>query len=392
MSQLTINLEKCTGCGLCIKSCATDALHKENNKAMVNENCTLCGICIDSCPFEAISIEKENLEEVDLSLYEGIWVFAEQQKGEILPVVYELLGKGKELSLEKGCKLTALIFADEVQCNIQKLISYGADRVIFCEDAALAEKLDENYIELFDTLINKHKPDILLFGATGFGRSLAPRVAARVGTGLTADCTLLEIDKESGLLQQTRPAFGGNLMATIICPNHRPQMATVRPGVLLLQEENTSNEGEVIAVPMPTIRHNHIEILEEVLSGEINTIADAKIIVSVGRGIGSQKNMSLVHRLAELIGGNVGVTRSLVDIGWSQYENQIGQTGSTVAPKLLIACGISGAIQHLAGISNAETIIVINSDPDAPIFSVADYKVVGDCVEVIKKLIATLED
>jgi len=391
MAELIIYGEKCVGCSLCVKSCASNALYIENKKAMINDNCILCGICADSCPFKAISIEKENSHDIDLSQYDGIWVFAEQQKGKILPVVYELLSKGKELSLAKGCKLTTLLFGKDIQSNIQNLISHGADRVIFCDDVALAENLDENFIELFDILVNRHKPDILLFGATGFGRSLAPRVAARIGTGLTADCTILEIDKETGLLQQTRPAFGGNLMATIICPNHRPQMATVRPGVMPIQAVNASNEGEVISVSMPEIRHNNIEILEEVLEHEIDSIADAEIIVSVGRGIGSQKNIDLASRLAELIGGTVGVTRPLVDIGWSEYKNQIGQTGSAVAPKLLITCGISGAIQHLAGISGAKTIIAINSDPDAPIFTVADYKVVGDCVEVIKTLITYLE-
>ncbi len=391
MAELIIDNEKCVGCGLCAKSCANDALYIEDKKAIVNDNCIFCGICIDSCPFNAISIEKESSVDTDLSLYDGIWVFAEQQNGKVLPVVYELLSKGKDLALEKGCKLTALIFGEDIKSNIQGLFSYGADQVIVCEDLALAKNIDENYIGLFDILINKYKPEILLFGATGFGRSIAPRVAGRVKTGLTADCTKLEIDKETGLLHQTRPAFGGNLMATIICPNHRPQMATVRPGVMVAQEIKDCSQGDIITVSMPEIKYNNVEVLEEILSHEIDTIADAEVIVSVGRGIGSQKNIELANRLAELIGGTIGVTRPLVDIGWSSYKSQIGQTGSSVAPKLLIACGISGAIQHLAGISNAETIIAINSDPEAPIFSVADYKVVGDCVEIIKKLISNLE-
>lgn len=388
MAGLKIDQEKCVGCGLCVKSCAANALNIENKKAVVNDNCVLCGICVDSCSFQALSIEKEQSEEIDLSEYNDIWVFAEQHMGKVLPVAYELLGKGKELARQRDCKLTALLFGKDVASETQKLIAYGADQVFLCEDDRLAENLDENYVEIFDMLINKYKPEILLFGATGFGRSIAPRVAARVRTGLTADCTLLEIDSETGLLQQTRPAFGGNLMATIVCPNHRPQMATVRPGVMSALESNDSRKGKVIPVSMPKQEIENIELLEQILTPEIDTIADAQIIVSAGRGIGSQKNLALVHQLAELLGGTVGVTRPLVDIGWSEYKYQIGQTGSTVAPKLLITCGISGAIQHLAGISGAETIIAINSDPDAPIFSVAHYKVVGDCVEILKKLIS----
>lgn len=391
MSLLKINQEKCIGCSLCIKSCSTDALYIENDKAMVNDNCILCGLCVDACPLQAISLEKKSLETIDPSQYSGIWIFAEQHKGEVLPVVYELLGKGQKLAQKKGCKLTAVIFGTDIKSNIQNLVSYGAQQIIFCEDISLVENLDENYAELLAMLIEKHKPEILLFGATGFGRSLAPRVAAKVGTGLTADCTILEIDEETSLLQQTRPAFGGNLMATIICPNHRPQMATIRPGVMSSQKVTSCNEAELLFIAMPELKKSNIEILEEILSHEVNSIADSEIIVSVGRGIGSPKNMNLAKRLAELIGGTVGVTRPLVDIGWSQYKNQIGQTGSVVSPKLLITCGISGAIQHLAGINNAGTIIAINNDPEAPIFSIADYKVVGDCIEILKKLIATLE-
>ncbi|MBA1333747.1 MAG: Electron transfer flavoprotein, alpha subunit [Firmicutes bacterium] len=391
MPGLKINQEKCIGCGLCVKCCALNALRIENKTALVNDNCILCGICVDNCPSQALSIEKEDSEQTDLSKYSGIWVFAEQYKGEVLPVAYELLGKGRELAHQKGCELTALLFGKDVSAEAQKLIAYGADKVLLCEDDDLADNLDENYIELFNLLINKYNPEILLFGATGFGRSIAPRVAARVRTGLTADCTQLEIDHETGLLHQTRPAFGGNLMAIIVCPNHRPQMATVRPGIMSAQQFDNSRSGKVIPVSMPKPVAKNIELLEEVLSSEIDSIADAQIIVSAGRGIGAQKNLALVHQLAGLIGGKVGVSRPLVDIGWSEYKHQVGQTGSTVAPKLLIACGISGAIQHLAGISGAKTIIAINTDPDAPIFSIAHYKVVADCVEVLKQLISIFE-
>ncbi len=402
MSKLKIDPKKCTGCGVCVRSCSFNALRIEDNIAKVNENCTLCGICTESCPFNAIRIEKESFGGMDVSLYSGVWVFAEQHQGDILQVVYELLGKGKEISEKKVCLLTAVLFGENIKDEIPKLFAYGADRVIYCEDPALRMNLEEDQTRLLEQLISVHKPDIFLFGATGFGRSLAPRIAARVGTGLTADCTQLDIDPESGSLLQTRPAFGGNLMATIICPEHRPQMATVRPGVMLAKDPEdladaaaaSGKKHEVISLPWIDSAPNKqgVEVLQEILSKRVNSIADAEIIVSAGRGIGSQKNMTLVKRLAELIGARVGVSRPLVDIGWSEYKNQIGQTGSSVSPKLLITCGISGSVQHLAGIGNAHTIIAINSDPDAAIFSVADYKVVGDCVEILKKLIVAFEE
>lgn len=392
MSGLKINNEKCVGCGLCIKSCTSDALVMTDKKVAANYKCILCGICVDSCPVDAISIDKEQISQRNLSQYKGIWVFAEQYKGKVLPVAFELLSKGRELSQERGCKLTALLFGKDVKSEAPKLIAQGADRVFLCEEDCLEHHLDEPYVALFNRLIKEHKPEIFLFGATGFGRSVAPRIAARVQTGLTADCTVLEIDHETGLLRQTRPAFGGNLMATITCPNHRPQMATVRSGVIPIQEMNNSRQGEIISISLVEAPSTCIEIVEEILSEKADTIAASKIIVSAGRGIGSQKHLALINRLAELIGGNVGVTRPLVDMGWSEYSNQIGQTGSTVTPDLLIACGVSGAIQHLAGIGGAKTIIAINADPDAPIFSMAHYKVVGDCIEIIRKLINVLED
>lgn len=393
MTGLKIHQDKCVGCGLCVKTCAADALAIQNKKAVVNEACILCGMCLDSCPFKAISIEKQAAPKEDLSAYHGIWIYAEQQ-GKILQVAYELLGKGQELAKQKGCKLTALLFGNDVANEAQSLIAYGADEVLLCEHPLLDTQIDENYIDLFDQLIQERKPEILLFGATGFGRSIAPRIAARRQTGLTADCTILEIDPVKGLLNQTRPAFGGNLMATIICPNHRPQMATVRPGIMQVQPCDEAHTGEIIRVDYAdpdASKTASVELLEQVIAAHVNTIADADIIISAGKGIGSQKNMELVKRLAELMGGVVGVSRPLVDIGWSEYQNQVGQTGSTVSPKLLITFGISGAIQHLAGIGGAKTIIAVNTDPEAPIFSVAHYKVVADCVEILKHMIANLE-
>jgi electron transfer flavoprotein alpha subunit len=392
MGGLVINPEKCVGCGLCVKGCSFGALRMENRKAVVNkEACVLCGVCVDSCRFGAISIQKEEAA-ADLSAYSGIWVFAEQHEGCVLNVAYELLGKGRELADAKNCALTALLLGADVSGAADRLIAYGADRVLLCESPRLAENSDESYSDVITGLIAREKPDMLLFGATGFGRSLAPRIAARVRTGLTADCTVLRIDPETGLLEQTRPAFGGNLMATIICPNHRPQMATVRPGVMPAQEPDPARRGEIVRVSDPGAARPLVEFLSAVHSGAAESIADAEIIVSAGKGIGAQKNMALIRELAELLGGSVGVSRPLVDAGWCEYKNQIGQTGCTVAPKLLIACGISGAIQHLAGIGGAKTIVAINNDPQAPIFALAHYAVVGDCAEVLKELIAAVKE
>jgi len=392
LAGLKIDLDKCVGCGICMKSCSSNALEIKDSKAEVNDNCVLCGVCIDACPFQALSIEKEENSSIDCSEYKDIWVFAEQHKGSVLPVSLELISKGMELSREKGCKLSAVLFGNDIQKEAEKLIAYGADKVYLCDHKDLEVNSDERYTYIFDKVISQYKPEILLLGATGFGRSLAPRIAARVKTGLTADCTILEIDDETGLLHQTRPAFGGNLMATIICPGHRPQMATVRPGIMPVEDPDFSRDGEIIAVAYEDSIEEKIKLIEDVLSPDVKTIADAEIIVAVGRGIGSQKNMALAERLASLIGGSLGVSRPLVDIGWGDHMNQIGQTGSSVSPKLLISCGISGAIQHLAGISGAENIIAINTDPEAPIFNTAHYKVVGDCVEILKKMISSIEE
>ncbi|HBP37893.1 MAG TPA: electron transfer flavoprotein subunit alpha, partial [Clostridiales bacterium] len=286
--------------------------------------------------------------ETNTAAYRGIWVFAEQQENRIHPAAFELLGKGRELADARRCPLTALLFGAAVAGQTDGLITAGADEVLLCEHESLADNLDDPYTDLITALVSQRKPEILLLGATDFGRSLAPRVSARLKTGLTADCTELGIDAASGLLQQTRPAFGGNLMATILTARHRPQMATVRPGVFTAARQDPQRRGCVIPVSPPQFQ-DRITLLSQELAGPKAGIADAEIIVSAGRGIGAQKNLVLVKKLADLLGGSYGVSRPLVDMGWSDGNHQIGQTGQAVSPRLLIACGISGAIQHLAG-------------------------------------------
>lgn len=388
MATLNIDAGRCVGCGLCVRSCAEKALQMIDRKAVVDTaRCSLCGICVQACRQGAVAIGRELSGTTDLSDHRGIWVFAQQRGGRPLPVALELLGKARELADQRRCELTALLFGDGVTEQAGWLIEAGADRVLVRGGEGLRGGDELQLADLICGLILEKKPEILLFGATGLGRSLAPRVAARVRTGLTADCTELAIDPESGLLCQTRPAFGGNLMATILCPHHRPQMATVRPGVLARPQPQPDRRGTVEILRAKERGDAPLRVLRRVSQEQRNGIAGAQVIVSAGRGIGFKRNMALVRELAELLGGEVGVTRALVDMGWGEYHQQIGQTGCSVAPKLLIACGVSGAVQHMAGLGGAKTVVAINSDPQARIFSAAQYGIVGDCAEILPKLI-----
>jgi len=321
------------------------------------------------------------------TIYADVWVFCEAVDGEFLPVSFELLGKADELARALNTSLVAI--AAGYRLDTKKLTAFGVDRVIICDAPYLKYPSEIQYSDILSRLITERNPGIFLFGATEFGRSLAPRLSAMRRTGLAADCTGLEIDQETGLLRQTRPAFGGNLMATIITKSHTPQMATVRPGIFPAPAP-VKNSKTIVETIAPVELETGISLLASKNAERGFSIADSEIIVSAGMGIGSKKNLKLVFDLAELIGASVGVSRSIVDIGWCDYTHQIGQTGLSVSPRLLIACGISGAIQHLAGIGGAETIVAINSDPEAQIFTVADYGLVGDCIEILEGLIALL--
>ena len=392
MSGLKIDRSRCVGCGSCESICAQGAIAcgGDGIAAVDRDRCVLCGLCVSACPAEAITIEKKD-SAGPVEEWRDVWVWTELTESGVHPCSMELLGKAGELADALGCEVAALVFGgEESEKYAPDLIAAGADRVLLVTGEPFRQADEEIYAGAAAQLIAEKKPEIVLYGATEFGRSFAPRVAACVHTGLTADCTVLEIDPETRLLRQTRPAFGGNLMATIVCAEHRPQMATVRPGVLPAPEPDTARQGTVERCAA-NVRPVRTEILSVVRgAAEGRSIADASVIVSAGRGIGSKKNLRLVKELAELLGGEYGVSRPLVNLGWGEYTHQIGQTGAAVSPKLLITCGISGAIQHLAGISGAETVIAINTDPDAPIFSRADYAVVGDCVEVLQELIRDL--
>jgi electron transfer flavoprotein alpha subunit len=393
--MIEVIIDKCVGCGKCLKACAYDAISISDKLAVIDiDKCTLCGACVQSCPFEAILIRKKTSKTVDKSAYSGIWVFAEQRDSEIAGVSYELLGKGRELADQQDAELTAVLFGSQVNGLPEELIAYGADQVITIDDPALAHFRDERYSEALIYLADKYKPAVILAGATVIGRSFIPRVAVKLNTGLTADCTGLEIDEESGNLMQTRPAFGGNIMATIVTANHRPQMATVRHKVMDPLPRDDSRSGTVIReeynFELEDDQTQYISFEKE--KTNLINITDANVIVAGGRGIREAKNFAMIEELAEALDGAVGASRAAVDSEWIAYSHQVGQTGKTVKPSIYIAIGISGAIQHLAGMSSADYIVAINKDPDAPIFKVADLGIVGDLFEVVPKLIKRIKE
>ena len=326
---------------------------------------------------------------MNIADYNGGWVFAEQREGHLEKVSLELLGEGRKIADKLGVKLTALLLGSGIKDLGKGLRNHGADEVLVVDNKELEHYTTDGYTKVICDLVNKRKPGILFIGATFIGRDLGPRVAARLETGLTADCTSLDVDITNGNLLATRPAFGGNLMATIVCPDHRPQMATVRPGVFEKLEEE-EKEGGVEEIPVnlssEDIRTKVLEIVKE--NKEIVDISEANFIVAGGRGMGSQENFKLLYELAEALGGVVAASRAAVDKGWLDKAYQVGQTGKTVRPNIYIACGISGAIQHVAGMQDSDLIIAVNKDESAPIMKIADYGIVGDIVKVIPQMIA----
>lgn len=385
--------EKCKGCSICVKNCPFDAITMENKLAVIGTACTGCGVCVEKCPFKAIEKVEEEKEEKDLSAYKGVWVFAEQRDGKIMPVVIELLGEGKKLAAEVGCELCAVLCGEGIEGLADELFAYGADKVYVADDPELSTYRTDAYTKVIYEAIEEYKPEIVLLGATHIGRDLGPCLAVKANTGLTADCTRLEIDPEDKKIKQTRPAFGGNLMATIVCPNHRPQMSTVRPGVMEKAAYEEGRKGEVIHLNVEfkegDIRTKVVEIVKSMKDAV--SLTDAEIIVSGGMGLGKPEGFELLKQLADKLGGVIASSRAAVDAGWIDHAYQVGQTGTTVKPKIYFACGISGAIQHAAGMQNSEQIIAINTNENAPIFEIADYGIVGDLYKVIPAIIEELD-
>lgn len=390
---IRIIIEKCIGCGKCIKVCPYDAMEMRDKKAAILDHCVECGACVGSCPVEAIELRRESVSKMDISAYQGVMVFAEQRCGDLKKVSLELLGKGKELADTLGVELSSALIGHDVEGLAPTLIAHGADRVHLIDAPVLENYSTTAYAKAMVSLITKVKPEIVLYGATHIGRDLAPRIARRLGTGLTADCTELTIDLEKRALMQTRPAFGGNLMATILCLNHRPQMATVRPGIMKMLDPDASRKGEIVPFEVDILPEDMktkvLEIVRE--TKRVANLEDAQIIVSGGRGVGGGDGFKKIQMLADVLGGEVGGSRVAVEKGWISKDHQVGQTGKTVRPMLYIACGISGSIQHRAGMQNSGCIVAINKDPNAPIFSIADIGVVADLHTFIPKFVEELK-
>jgi electron transfer flavoprotein alpha subunit len=393
--MLIVDADKCIGCGECEDNCAFGAITVEDGLAVVDDTCTLCGSCVDSCEVEALHIEGGvKAVQVDLSAWSGIWIFAEARHGVLAPVALELLGIGRKLAEQRGVKLTAVLFGSDVSEHADKLIVSGADTVLLADNPALEQYREDVFGRVLEQLIQEHKPEVVLAGATAIGRSVIPQVATVLGAGLTADCTGLAIREEDGMLLQTRPAFGGNIMATIECPHSRPQMATVRPNVMAPAEVDPERTGKIINLELnEELLFSRVEVLETVVSNEEQVnIQEVEVLVAGGRGVESEKGFELIQQLAAELNGAVAASRAAVDAGWVSYPHQVGQTGKTVCPKLYIACGISGAIQHAVGMQSAETVVAINRDENAPIFDIATFGLVGDLFEIVPLLTRKIQE
>ncbi len=324
----------------------------------------------------------------NLNDYKNIWVFIETECGKPKNVGYELLNVARPLADQKGCPLIAVVIGKDIENIAKDAICYGADSAIIVDGPEYEHYTTDAFTKAMVTLVEKHRPETLMIGATNNGRDMGPRVSCRLKTGLTADCTEIDIDEKTGNIAWTRPTFGGNLMATIMCPDNRPQMGTVRPGVFKKGAYDQSRTGEIIRedihVSPEEIRTTLVERVNEIT--EAVNLEEAEVIVAGGRGVGSAENFKLLEELADVLDGTLGCSRAVVDAGWMPYAHQVGQSGKTVAPKLYFAIGISGAIQHLTGIAGSDTVIAVNKDPDAPIFGVADYGIVGNLTEIVPAL------
>ncbi len=395
MADIVVNLEKCNGCGMCARSCPYQAIEMVDKKAVwIEDRCTLCGACLEACKFDAISGDIPSREVPLFPDHRDVWVFVEQHDGVFHRSAFELIGCARTLAADLGQQVVAAVLGDGVRDKTATLIHHGADRCVVVDHSALAYYQTCTYAHVISELISKHKPNILLIAATHLGRDLAPRVARRMGLGLTADCTRLSIDPDEKILLQTRPAFGGNIMATIVSRYSRPQTSTVRPGIMRALEPDEARTGEVVVedVNMAECRE-FTKVLECVMNPDKGIdLGAAKIIVAGGRPMCSERGVSVLKDFAEAVGGQVACTRVVVEEGFLPVEHQVGQTGLTVRPEIYFACGISGAIQHKAGMDGSRYIVAINKDADAPIIEIADFAIVGDVFEILPALTKAVKE
>lgn len=381
---IKIILDKCTGCGLCVKACPFAAINIKNKKAEIQANCTLCGSCVDICTFNAIELKRLKLTDNDLSEYKDVWIFVELREQNIKKVSLEIASKARELADTLNQRVGAVLIGGKVNHLVTTIAAYGVDIAYIAEDEHLIKYDTNHYTGILTGMILKYKPNIVLFPATHLGRDLAPRIAAALEVGLTADCTGFSI--KDGLLLQTRPAYGGNIMADIISPTVRPQMATTRPNVMKIRNPDSNRKAKTIAIPVKIDPKAMKVIIKEIVKTSksgTKSLDEADIIISGGRGMGSAENFKILEDLALTVNGVVGASRAAVDAGWRPRSDQVGQSGKTVSPKIYFACGISGKIQHQVGMKGADMIIAINKDAEAPIFEISDYGIVGDLFEVI---------
>ena len=391
MAGIIVNQSKITDIDGAIKLCPFSAIEYTNGEVQVNAACKMCMICVKKGPEGAFAFQEDKVEEIDKSLWNGVAVYVDHLDGDIHPVTLELIGKAKELAAKINHPVYAVFIGSNVTEKANDLLHYGVDEIFVYDNAALKDFKIEPYTAAFEDFINKTKPSTILVGATTLGRSLAPRVAARFKTGLTADCTILDV-KDNTDLVQIRPAFGGNIMAQIITPNHRPQFATVRYKIFNAPEKSETTNGKVTVGTVPQDKLvSAIEILKIKQKEAEENISDAEVIVVAGRGIKKEKDLEMINELAKAIGGQVACTRPLIEAGWGDPKKQIGLSGRTVRPKLIITCAVSGSVQFKAGMSNSDVIIAIDEDPKAAIFDVAHYGIVGDIYQVIPSLLEKIK-
>lgn len=392
MAKLIIHQEKVTDNQELVKICPFGAMEEKDGKLTINAACKMCRLCVKKGPKGAVEYVDDTVKpSVNKEEWKGIAVYVDHVDGKIHPVTFELLGKAKELAAVIGHPVYALFMGNHITEQSRKLLHYGADKVFVYEEEELARFKIEPYTAVFEDFIGKIKPSSILVGATTVGRQLAPRVAARMKTGLTADCTILEMNEDTDL-SQIRPAFGGNIMAHIKTPNHRPQMATVRYKIMNAPKRQEEAEGEIISCAIAKEKlGSHVEVLDIVQKEKEQFIENADVLVVAGRGVKKPEDLANLQKLADLLGGQLACTRPVAEAGWLPAKCQIGLSGRTVRPKLIITCGVSGAVQFTAGMNHAENIFAINSDPKAPIFKTAHYCLVGDLYEILPQLIQKIE-